>query len=149
MSLNNLKPAQGSIKARKRIGRGQGSGNGETAGKGVKGQKSRTGYNQKSGFEGGQMPLQRRVPKFGFKNINRVEYNAINLDALQKLVDEQRATDTVNLEVLMANGLASKNDLIKVLGRGEIKAALTVVAHKFSKTAQAAIEAAGGRIETL
>jgi large subunit ribosomal protein L15 len=95
------------------------------------------------------MPLQRRVPKFGFKNINRVEYNAINLDALQKLVDEQRATDTVNLEVLMANGLASKNDLIKVLGRGEIKAALTVVAHKFSKTAQAAIEAAGGRIETL
>jgi large subunit ribosomal protein L15 len=149
MSLNNLKPAQGSIKTRKRIGRGQGSGNGETAGKGVKGQKSRTGYNSKSGFEGGQMPLQRRVPKFGFKNINRVEYNAINLDALQKLVDEQRATDTVNLEVLMANGLASKNDLIKVLGRGEIKAALTVVAHKFSKTAQAAIEAAGGRIETL
>jgi large subunit ribosomal protein L15 len=149
MSLNNLKPAQGSIKTRKRIGRGQGSGNGETAGKGVKGQKSRTGYNAKSGFEGGQMPLQRRVPKFGFKNINRVEYNAINLDALQKLVDEQRATDTVNLEVLMANGLASKNDLIKVLGRGEIKAALTVVAHKFSKTAQAAIEAAGGRIETL
>ena len=149
MNLNNLKPAEGSIKTRKRIGRGQGSGNGETAGKGVKGQKSRTGYNQKRGFEGGQMPLQRRVPKFGFKNINRVEYNAINLDVLQKLVDEKRDTDTVNLELLVQNGLTSKYDLIKVLGRGELKAGLIVVAHKFSKTAQAAIEAAGGKIETL
>ncbi len=149
MSLNNLKPAEGSTKARKKIGRGQGSGHGGTSTRGHKGAKSRSGYKSKIGFEGGQMPLQRRVPKFGFTNINRVEYKGVNLDILQALVDDKKITDTVDIQVLRDNGLVSRNDLVKILGRGELKAKLTVEAHKFSKTAQAAIEAAGGVVKSL
>ncbi len=150
MDLSNLKPAAGSVKNNsKRVGRGQGSGKGGTATRGHKGAKSRSGYSKKIGFEGGQMPLQRRVPKFGFKNINRKEYQGINLDTLQKLVDEGKITDTVNLEVILATRLAGKNDLVKILGRGELKAKLKVSAHKFTATAKAAIEAAGGEAVTL
>lgn len=149
MSLNNLKPAEGSTKARKKIGRGQGSGHGGTSTRGHKGAKSRSGYKSKIGFEGGQMPLQRRVPKFGFTNINRVEYKGVNLDILQALVDDKKITDTVDIQVLRDNGLVSRNDLVKILGRGELKAKLTVEAHKFSKTAQAAIEATGGVVKSL
>lgn len=149
MSLNNLKPASGSTKSRKRIARGEGSGHGGTSTRGHKGAKSRSGYKSKIGFEGGQMPLQRRVPKFGFRNINRVEYHGINLDTLQNLVDEGKVTDKIDLSILVANGLADKNDRIKILGRGELKAKLAVEAHGFSKTAQAAIEAQGGEAVTL
>ncbi|MEW4923027.1 50S ribosomal protein L15 [Algibacter sp. 2305UL17-15] len=150
MDLSNLKPAEGSNKNQgKRIGRGQGSGKGGTATRGHKGAKSRSGYSKKLGFEGGQMPLQRRVPKFGFTNINRVEYQAINLDALQALVDDKKVKDTVDFETLFSNGLAGKDDLVKVLGRGELKAKLKVSAHKFSVSAKAAIEAAGGEAITL
>lgn len=149
MSLNNLKPAAGSTKASKRIGRGEGSGHGGTSTRGHKGAKSRSGYKSKIGFEGGQMPLQRRVPKFGFRNINRVEYHGINLDTLQKLVDDGKATDTINLEMLISNGLVDKNDLVKILGRGELKAKVKVEAHGFSKTAKEAIEANGGEALTL
>lgn len=143
MDLSNLKPAKGSVKNKKRIGRGQGSGRGGTSTKGHKGAQSRSGYKRKSGFEGGQMPLFRRVPKFGFKNINRKEYRAINLSTLQKLVDNKKVK-TIDQELLMQNGLASKNDLIKILGQGELKAKLEVTANAFSKTAIAAIEAQGG-----
>ena len=143
MDLSNLKPAKGSVKNRKRIGRGQGSGRGGTSTKGHKGAQSRSGYKRKSGFEGGQMPLFRRVPKFGFKNINRIEYRGINISTLQKLVDDKKI-DTVNQEVLIENGLANKNDLIKILGMGELKAKLNVIAHAYTKSAQAAIEAQGG-----
>jgi large subunit ribosomal protein L15 len=143
MDLSNLKPAKGSVKNKKRIGRGQGSGRGGTATKGHKGAQSRSGYKRKSGFEGGQMPLFRRVPKFGFTNINRKEYRAINVDTLQKLVDDKKVT-AINREVLMENGLATKNDLIKILGQGELKAKLDVTAHAYSKSAVAAIEAQGG-----
>lgn len=149
MSLSNLKPAAGSTKSRKRIARGEGSGHGGTSTRGHKGAKSRSGYKSKIGFEGGQMPLQRRVPKFGFRNINRVEYHGINLDTLQKLVDEGKVSDKVDLALLVANGLADKSDRIKILGRGELKAKLTVEAHGYSKTAQAAIEAQGGEAVTL
>lgn len=149
MSLHNLKPAAGSVKSSKRIARGEGSGHGGTSTRGHKGAKSRSGYSRKIGFEGGQMPLQRRVPKFGFKNINRKEYVGINLDRLQTLVDNGRITDTVNLDVLVANRLAGKNDLVKILGRGELKAKLNVTVHKFTATAKAAIEAAGGEAVTL
>lgn len=149
MSLSNLKPASGSTKSRKRIARGEGSGHGGTSTRGHKGAKSRSGYKSKIGFEGGQMPLQRRVPKFGFRNINRVEYHGINLDTLQTLVDEGKATDKIDVATLVSNGLADKNDRIKILGRGELKAKLTVEAHGFSKTAQAAIEAQGGVATTL
>lgn len=149
MSLNNLKPAEGSTKATKRIARGQGSGHGGTATRGHKGAKSRSGYKSKIGFEGGQMPLQRRVPKFGFRNFNRVEYRGLNLDVLQKLVDEKRVTDTVNLEVLRENGLIAKNDLVKILGRGELKSKLNIEVHAYSKSAKEAIEAAGGEAKTL
>ena len=150
MDLSNLKPAEGSVKNQgKRIGRGQGSGKGGTAARGHKGAKSRSGYSKKVGFEGGQMPLQRRVPKFGFTNINRVEYQGINLDTLQQLVDENKATDAVNFETLFTNRLAGKNDLVKILGRGELKAKLKVSAHKFTASAKAAIEAAGGEAVTL
>lgn len=149
MNLSNLKPASGATKNRKRIGRGQGSGYGGTSTRGHKGAKSRSGYSRKIGFEGGQMPLQRRVPKFGFKNINRVEYQGINLDQLQLLVDSNVITDTVDVQALVANGLAKKNDLIKILGRGELKAKLTVTAHKFSASAQAAIENLEGTATTL
>lgn len=143
MDLSNLKPAKGSVKNKKRIGRGQGSGRGGTATKGHKGAQSRSGYKRKAGFEGGQMPLFRRVPKFGFKNINRKEYRAINLSTLQKLVDDKKVK-VIDQDLLMQNGLASKNDLIKILGQGELKAKLEVTANAFSKTATTAIEAQGG-----
>ncbi|MFI1745373.1 MULTISPECIES: 50S ribosomal protein L15 [Thalassobellus] len=150
MDLSNLKPAEGSVKNQgKRIGRGQGSGKGGTATRGHKGAKSRSGYSKKLGFEGGQMPLQRRVPKFGFTNINRVEYQGINLDTLQQLVDDKKIKDTVDFDLLFANRLAGKNDLVKILGRGELKAKLKVSAHKFTASAKAAIEAAGGEVVTL
>jgi large subunit ribosomal protein L15 len=143
MDLSNLKPAKGSVKNRKRIGRGQGSGRGGTSTKGHKGAQSRSGYKRKSGFEGGQMPLFRRVPKFGFKNINRKEYRGINISSLQKLAEDKKVK-AVNQEVLVENGLASKNDLIKILGMGELKAKLEVTAHAFTKSAKEAIEAQGG-----
>ena len=149
MSLHNLKPAEGSVKKGKRIARGEGSGKGGTATRGHNGQKSRSGYSRKIGFEGGQMPLQRRVPKFGFTNINRKEYQGINLDKLQALVDSGKITDTVNLDILVANRLAGKNDLVKILGGGELKAKLNVTVHKFTATAKAAIEAAGGEAVSL
>lgn len=150
MDLSNLKPAEGSVKNQgKRVGRGQGSGKGGTATRGHKGAKSRSGYSKKVGFEGGQMPLQRRVPKFGFTNINRVEYRGVNLDTLQQLVDEKTITDTVDLVSLIELGIVGKNDLVKIMGRGELKSKLTVTAHKFTATAKAAIEAAGGEAVTL
>jgi large subunit ribosomal protein L15 len=150
MDLSNLKPAEGSVKSQgKRIGRGQGSGKGGTATRGHKGAKSRSGYSKKLGFEGGQMPLQRRVPKYGFKNINRVEYQGVNIDILQQLVDEKKIKGTVDFDTLVSLGLAGKNELVKILGRGELKAKLTVTAHKFTATAKAAIEAAGGEAVTL
>lgn len=150
MDLSNLKPAEGSVKNQgKRIGRGQGSGKGGTATRGHKGAKSRSGYSKKVGFEGGQMPLQRRVPKFGFTNINRVEYQGINLDTLQQLADEKKVGETVDFETMFANRLIGKNDLVKILGRGELKAKLKVSAHKFTASAKAAIEAAGGEAVTL
>lgn len=150
MDLSNLKPAEGSVRNNsKRLGRGQGSGKGGTAARGHKGAKSRSGYSRKIGFEGGQMPLQRRVPKFGFTNINRKEFAGVNLDTLQELVDAGKLTDTVDLDVLIANRLVGKNDLVKILGRGELKAKLTVSVHKFTANAKAAIEAAGGSAEAL
>jgi len=148
MDLSNIKPASGAVKKKIRLGRGEGTGSGGTAGRGHKGAKSRSGYKRKIGFEGGQMPLQRRVPKFGFKNPFRVEYNAINLDALQALVDTNGLTK-IDHEVFMAHGLAGKKDLVKILGRGELKAKVEVTAHAFSKTASSAIEAAGGTAVTL
>jgi large subunit ribosomal protein L15 len=148
MNLNNLTPAAGSVKKDKRIARGQGSGHGGTATRGHKGAKSRSGYSRKIGFEGGQMPLQRRVPKFGFKNINRVEYKAINLDLIQALADRKNITE-VTLEVMIENGLTSRNDLVKILGRGELKAKVVIAAHKFSTSAKAAIENAGGTCTEL
>ena len=144
MNLSNLKPAKGSVKSKKRIARGQGSGHGGTATRGHKGQKSRSGYSKKVGFEGGQMPLQRRVPKFGFKNINRIDYKGINLDTIQALVDAKKIKDEVTFEILLANGLVRKNELVKILGRGALTAKLNITAHKFTATAQAAIEASGG-----
>ncbi|QBN19978.1 MULTISPECIES: 50S ribosomal protein L15 [Flavobacterium] len=150
MNLSNLQPAEGSThNQNKRLGRGEGSGKGGTASRGHKGAKSRSGYSKKIGFEGGQMPLQRRVPKFGFTNINRKEYEGVNLDTLQLLVDNGIVTDTVDMTVFVANRLATKNESVKILGRGELKAKLTVTAHKFTATAKAAIEAAGGEAVTL
>ena len=143
MDLSNLKPAKGSTKTKKRLGRGQGSGRGGTSTRGHKGAKSRSGYSQKIGFEGGQMPLHRRVPKWGFKNRNRIEYRAINLDTLQELY-ENKNVSVVDPEILYANGLVGKNDLVKVLGRGELKAKIEVKAHAFSDKAKEAIEAQGG-----
>ncbi|MBI9038057.1 MAG: 50S ribosomal protein L15 [Bacteroidales bacterium] len=143
MDLSNLKPAEGSTKNRKRIARGQGSGRGGTATRGHKGAKSRSGYKRKIGFEGGQMPLFRRVPKFGFKNINRKEFRGINIDALQKLADEKQLT-SFDVEVFISNGLASKNELVKILGRGELTSKIEVKAHAFSASAIIAIEAQGG-----
>nr|WP_319399988.1 50S ribosomal protein L15 [uncultured Carboxylicivirga sp.] len=148
MNLNNLRPAKGSVKASKRIGRGQGSGKGGTATRGHKGAKSRSGYSRKFGFEGGQMPLQRRVPKFGFKNINRVEYKAVNLELLQVLAEKKSLT-VIEPESLREAGLISKNDLVKILGNGELKAKLEVKAHAFSKSAIEAIEAAQGTVVKL
>ena len=143
MNLSNLKPAEGSIKHSKRIGRGAGSGKGGTATRGNKGAKARSGYHQKVGFEGGQMPLYRRVPKFGFKNINRVEYVGINIDILNALAEAKNITD-FNLEVFQQNGLISGKDRIKILGRGELAKAVNVTAHAFSATAKKAIEEKGG-----
>ncbi|MDG1221468.1 MAG: 50S ribosomal protein L15 [Polaribacter sp.] len=149
MNLHNLTPAEGSVKKGKRIARGEGSGKGGTATRGHNGQKSRSGYSRKIGFEGGQMPLQRRVPKFGFTNINRKEYQGINIETLQALVDSGKITDTVTLDILIANRLAGKNDLVKILGNGELKAKLSITVHNFTATAKAAIEAAGGEAVTL
>ena len=150
MNLSNLQPAEGSVhNQNNRVGRGEGSGKGGTAARGHKGAKSRSGYSKKIGFEGGQMPLQRRVPKFGFKNINRVEYQGINLDSLQLLVDNGVVTDAVDFTVFVDTRLATKNSLVKILGRGELKTKLKVSAHKFTASAKAAIEAAGGEAVTL
>ena len=150
MNLSNLQPAAGSVKSQgKRIGRGQGSGKGGTATRGHKGAKSRSGYSRKVGFEGGQMPLQRRVPKFGFTNINRKDYQGINLDTLQQLVDENKIKSELDFETIVELRLGRKNELVKILGRGELKAKLKVSAHKFTATAKAAIEAAGGEAVTL
>lgn len=148
MNLHNLTPAKGSTKNRKRIARGQGSGRGGTSTRGHKGAKSRSGYSRKIGFEGGQMPLQRRVPKFGFTNRNRVEYKAINLDIIQDLIDRKKVTE-INHEVLQNNGLVSRNELVKILGRGELKTKIDVTAHKFSASAKAAIEAQGGNCSEI
>ena len=150
MDLSNLQPAEGSVhNQNKRVGRGEGSGKGGTSARGHKGAKSRSGYSKKIGFEGGQMPLQRRVPKYGFKNINRKEYAGVNLDTLQALVDNGVVTDSVDFETLVQNRLATKNEEVKILGRGELKAKLKVTAHKFTATAKAAIEAAGGEAVNL
>ena len=150
MNLSNLQPAEGAThNQNKRLGRGEGSGKGGTSARGHKGAKSRSGYSKKIGFEGGQMPLQRRVPKFGFTNINRIEHQGVNLDTLQLLVDNGIVTDTVDFSVLVANRLATKTELVKILGRGELKAKLKVSAHKFTATAKAAIEAAGGEVVLL
>ena len=150
MNLSNLQPAEGSThNQNKRLGRGEGSGKGGTAARGHKGAKSRSGYSKKIGFEGGQMPLQRRVPKFGFTNINRKEYEGVNLDTIQLLVDNGIITDAVDMTTYVENRLATKNEIVKILGRGELKAKLKVSAHKFTATAKAAIEAAGGEAVTL
>jgi large subunit ribosomal protein L15 len=150
MDLSNLKPAEGSVNNNsKRIGRGQGSGKGGTATRGHKGAKSRSGYSRKIGFEGGQMPLQRRVPKFGFTNINRKEYQGINLDVIQELVDNKRVKDELDFNSIVELRLARKNELVKILGRGELKAKIKVSAHKFTASAKSAIEAAGGEAVTL
>lgn len=149
MNLENLKPVEGSVKNTKRIGRGEGSGHGGTSTRGHKGAKANSGYSRKIGFEGGQMPLQRRVPKFGFKNINRVEYRGVNLDMLQNLIDTKKVEGVIAPDTLVANGLANKNDLIKILGRGEFKGAIEVIAHKFSSSAVEAITNAGGKAVTI
>lgn len=148
MQLDSLKPAKGSTKSRKRIARGQGSGRGGTSTRGHKGAQSRSGYSRKIGFEGGQMPLQRRVPKFGFKNNNKVVMKPINLDTLQKLSDDKKLKE-ITPEVLKTNGLIGKDDVVKILGNGELAASLNVSAHKFSKSAQEAIEKAGGSITVV
>lgn len=148
MNLSNLKPAVGSVKSSKRIGRGQGSGRGGTSTRGHKGAKSRSGYSSKVGFEGGQMPLQRRLPKFGFKNINRVEYRGINLDTLQILA-ETKNVEVITFNTLIDNGLASKNDRIKILGRGDLKSKISVSVHAFTATAKSAIESQGGSASIL
>ncbi|MDB9779336.1 50S ribosomal protein L15 [Flavobacteriaceae bacterium] len=145
MNLSNLQPASGAVqKNAKRLGRGQGSGKGGTAARGHKGAKSRSGYSRKLGFEGGQMPLQRRVPKFGFTNINRKDYAGVNLDTLQALVDAKRIDGSIAMDQIVEFRLATKNELVKILGRGKLTSPLKVTAHKFTATAKAAIEAAGG-----
>ena len=150
MNLSNLKPEKGSIQnPKKRLGRGQGSGKGGTSARGHKGAKSRSGYSKKLGFEGGQMPLQRRVPKFGFTNINRVEYQVVNLDKIQSLIDSKKIKDSLNVQSFIDNGLSKKNDLIKVLGNGDIKAPIKITAHKFSAAAKLAIEKNGGEAITV
>lgn len=148
MELNNLRPAKGSVKTRKRIGRGQGSGRGGTSTRGHKGAQSRSGYSRKIGFEGGQMPLQRRIPKYGFKNINRVEYKGINISTLQELA-EKKKLKSIDVQTLVDAGLVSKNDLVKILGNGELKTKLDVKAHAFSKSAIQAIESLQGTVEKL
>jgi len=148
MNLSSLKPAAGATKTRKRIGRGTGSGLGGTSTRGHKGAKSRSGYSKKIGFEGGQMPIQRRLPKFGFKNISRVEYKPINLDVLQRLADAQNLTK-IDTQVLIAAGFVSANHLVKILGNGALTAKLEVEAHAFSKSAEAAIQAVGGTVSKI
>jgi large subunit ribosomal protein L15 len=143
MKLNELKPANGSVRSNYRRGRGQGSGGGGTATRGHKGAQSRSGHSAKRGFEGGQMPLQRRLPKFGFKNINRIEHHGINLDAIQALIDKTKVTE-ITLDVLVKNGLAHKNDLVKIMGRGELKSKVDIKIHAFTATAKKAIEDKGG-----
>jgi large subunit ribosomal protein L15 len=147
MKLHTLKPAEGSVRTNKRLGRGQGSG-GSTAGRGHKGAQSRSGYSKKSGFEGGQMPLQRRIPKFGFKNNNKEYFKAVNLDVLEGLAEKTKS-DSLNLQLLIENGIVGKNDKVKVLGRGELKTKVNVEAHKFSTTATQAIEKVGGTATTV
>jgi large subunit ribosomal protein L15 len=148
MKLHTLKPAEGSVKNNKRLGRGQGSGSGGTAGRGHKGAQSRSGYSAKSGFEGGQMPLQRRIPKFGFKNNNKEYFKAVNLDVLEGLAEKTKS-DSLSLQVLIENGIVGKNDKVKVLGRGALKAKVNVEAHAFSTTATEAIEKVGGKATTV
>lgn len=148
MELNNLKPAKGSVKKEKRIGRGQGSGHGGTSTRGHKGAKSRSGYSSKKGFQGGQMPLQRLVPKFGFKNINRVEYKAINLSTIQQLAEELKLS-SIDFQTLLEAGFVSKNDKVKILAKGELKSKVDVKAHAFSKTAKEAIEKLEGTTELI
>ena len=147
MKLHTLKPAAGSTKTNKRLGRGQGSG-GSTAGRGHKGAQSRSGYHKKFGFEGGQMPLQRRLPKFGFKNNNKIYFKAINLDALEELAQKSKAP-ALTIQLMVENGIVGKKDKVKVLGRGELKAKVSVEAHAFSATATKAIENAGGSATTV
>lgn len=149
MNLNNIQPAAGSTFNSKRIGRGQGSGKGGTSTKGHKGQKARAGYSQKIGFEGGQMPLQRRLPKFGFKNVNRKEFRGVNLDTIQTLIENKSITGDITKEVLVANGIISKNELVKIMGRGELKSAVSISADKFTKSAEELIAKAGGKAITL
>ncbi len=150
MDLSNLKPAKGSInKNSKRVGRGQGSGKGGTSTRGHKGAKSRSGYSKKLGFEGGQMPLQRRIPKFGFKNINRVEYQGINLDTIQTLIDDKKIKSKLDFESMVKLRLVRKNELVKILGRGKLKVKLKISAHKFSDSAKNAIESLGGEAINL
>ena len=150
MSLNNLKPALGSNKnSGKRLGRGQGSGKGGTSTRGHKGAQSRSGYSRKIGFEGGQMPLQRRIPKFGFKNINRKEYVPLNIDTIQMLIEQKKIKKELKIENIIELNLASKGDLVKVLGRGKIGSPVEVYAHKFSKSAKELIEKAGGKVINL
>jgi large subunit ribosomal protein L15 len=143
MKLNELRPANGSVKTNYRRGRGQGSGGGGTATRGHKGAQSRSGHSSKRGFEGGQMPLQRRLPKFGFKNINRIEHHGINLDAIQRLIDKTSVTE-INMDVLVKNGLAHKNDRVKIMGRGELKSKVDIKIHAFTASARKAIEDKGG-----
>ena len=150
MSLNNLKPAEGSNKTSgKRLGRGQGSGKGGTSTKGHKGAQSRSGYSRKIGFEGGQMPLQRRIPKFGFKNINRVEYNTINVDDIQYLVDNKKIKKDLTLDKMIELRMANKGDLVKVLGRGKLNVPVNITAHKFSASAEKIIEKARGKVNKI
>jgi len=149
MELHNLKPAEGSIKTRKRVGRGEGSKRGGTSTRGHKGAKSRSGYSKKSGFEGGQQPLQRRVPKFGFTNPNRKEYLGINLDRLQEFIIKKKIKGVITKDVLVKNGIAYKKDLIKILGRGEINSKIDIKVDAFSASAKAAIEKAGGKATTI
>ena len=148
MELNNLKPAKGSTHHDKRVGRGAGSGHGRYSTRGMKGAKSRSGYSQKLGFEGGQMPLQRRLPKFGFKNLKRVEFKPINLSTLEELA-AKKELNVINVETLIAAGFISSNDKVKILGNGSVTKSLTVTAHAFSKSAEAAITAVGGNVEKL
>lgn len=148
MKLHTLKPAEGSVKTSKRIGRGQGSGRGGTSTKGHNGAQSRSGYSRKIGFEGGQMPLYRRVPKFGFTSPNRIAYRVVNLGAIEELVAKTKASD-IDFALLIENGLAGKNDVVKILGRGELKAKVNVKVHAYSSSATKAIEAAGGTATTL
>jgi large subunit ribosomal protein L15 len=147
MKLHTLKPATGSTKTNKRLGRGQGSG-GSTAGRGHKGAQSRSGYHKKFGFEGGQMPLQRRIPKFGFKNNNKVYFKSVNLDTLEELATKIKAAD-ISVQVLVDNGIVGKKDKVKVLGRGELKSKVNVSAHAFSETATQAIQKIGGTVTTI